>query len=468
MRAWAGKWMEPAAEHLIGHVLLKQGAIVMSLCTRMLAAFVAAATLICSTVQAGQVKLDVSMAQPTLIAGKKQTAYLKVGLTGFKFQSDKERPSVNVALVLDKSGSMKGEKINRAREAAISAIERLNENDIVSVITYDATVNVLVPATKLSDKKQIIEKIKSIGAGGSTALFAGVSKGAGELRKFLDSERVNRIILLSDGLANVGPKSPSELGDLGRSLGKEGIAVSTMGLGLHYNEDLMVQLAQNSDGNHIFIKNAADLVKIFNYEFDDVLSVVAQEVAITITCENGVRPVRMLNGDAEINGQTVVVGMNQLYSEQEKYVLLEVEIPAAKPEETLKVAAVNVSYANMQTNTTDRLSSEVSVNFSENVADVKKSLNRDVMEQAVLQVANRANGFATQLRDQGDIEGARQVLLKNSAYLGKNGELLGSELLIFRCVTNEEQSKNLDDKEWKFNRKQMRRLQFKDQTQQKY
>ncbi|WP_146374016.1 vWA domain-containing protein [Symmachiella macrocystis] len=440
----------------------------MSQCTRKLAAFVAAATLIGSTVQAGQVKLDVSMAQPTLLAGKKQTAYLKVGLTGFKFQSDKKRPSVNVALVLDKSGSMKGEKIKRAREAAISAIERLNENDIVSVITYDATVNVLVPATKLSDKKQIIEKIKSIGASGSTALFAGVSKGAGELRKFLDSERVNRIILLSDGLANVGPKSPSELGELGRSLGKEGIAVSTMGLGLHYNEDLMVQLAQNSDGNHIFIKDAADLVKIFNYEFDDVLSVVAQEVAITITCENGVRPVRMLNGDAEINGQTVVVGMNQIYSEQEKYILLEVEIPAAKPEETLKVAAVNVSYANMQTNTTDRLSSEVSVKFSENVADVEKSLNRDVMEQAVLQVANRANGFATQLRDKGDIEGARQVLINNSVYLGENGELLGSELLMFRCATNKEQSKKLDEKDWKANRKQMRRFQYKDQTQQKY
>jgi Ca-activated chloride channel family protein len=258
------------------------------------------------------------------------------------------------------------------------------------------------------------------------------------------------------------------LGDLGRSLGKEGIAVSTMGLGLHYNEDLMVRLAQNSDGNHIFIKNAADLVKIFNYEFDDVLSVVAQEVAITITCENGVRPVRMLNGDAEINGQTVIVGMNQIYSGQEKYVLLEVEIPAAKPEETLKVAGVNVSYANMQTSTTDRLTSEVSVNFSENVADVKESLNRDVMEQAVLQVANRANGFATQLRDQGDIEGARNVLLKNSVYLGENGDLLDSDLLRFRCGTNELQSKKLNEKDWFENRKQMRRLQFKDQTNQKY
>ncbi len=440
----------------------------MSMCTRMLAAIVAAATLICSTAHAGQVKLDVSMAQPTLVAGKKQTAYLKVGLTGFKFQTDKKRPPVNVALVLDKSGSMKREKIKKAQEAAISAIGRLREDDIVSVITYDSTVHVVVPATKLTDKQAIIETIESINAGGSTALFAGVSKGAAELRKFLDREKVNRIILLSDGLANVGPDSPSELGALGRSLGKEGIAVSTMGLGLNYNEDLMVQLAQNSDGNHIFIEDAADLVKIFNYEFDDVLSVVAQEVAIKIDCADGIRPVRVLNDDAEINGQSVITGMNQIYSEQEKYVLLEVEVPAGKPEERLKVAAVEVSYANMQTNTTDRLSSEVSVNFTDDVADAEKSINRDVMEQAVLQVANRTNVLATQLRDKGDIEGARQLLIQNSAFLGDNASLLESEILQFRCSSNMDQAKNLDDKNWFFNRKQMRRLQFKDQNQQKY
>mgnify|MGYP002624434775 FL=1 len=382
------------------------------------------------------------------------------------FQTDKKRPPVNVALVLDKSGSMKGQKIKKAREAAISAIGRLREDDIVSVITYDSTVHVVVPATKLTDKQAIIETIESINAGGSTALFAGVSKGAAELRKFLDREKVNRIILLSDGLANVGPDSPSELGALGRSLGKEGIAVSTMGLGLNYNEDLMVQLAQNSDGNHIFIEDAADLVKIFNYEFDDVLSVVAQEVAIKIDCADGIRPVRVLNDDAEINGPSVITGMNQIYSEQEKYVLLEVEVPAGNPQESLKVAAVEVSYANMQTNTTDRLSSEVSVNFTDDVADAEKSINRDVMEQAVLQVANRTNVLATQLRDKGDIEGARQLLIQNSAFLGDNASLLESEILQFRCSSNMDQAKNLDDKNWFFNRKQ--RLQYKDQNQQKY
>ena len=99
-----------------------------------------------------------------------------------------------------------------------------------------------MPATKVSDKKTIFRAIRQIRADGSTALFGGVSKGAKEIRKFLSHKRVNRMVLLSDGLANVGPQSPSELGDLGSSLIEDGISVTTIGLGLGYNEDLMTKL----------------------------------------------------------------------------------------------------------------------------------------------------------------------------------------------------------------------------------
>lgn len=418
--------------------------------------------------EAKQVRLDVSMAQSTLLANKKQTTFVKVGLTGFKLAHAADRTPVNVAIVLDKSGSMSGQKIAQAKEAAVRAIERLNANDIVSVITYESTVNVLVPATKLTDKGRIRKKIKSIQAGGSTALFAGVSKGAAELRKFLDKNRVNRVILLSDGLANVGPKSPSELGALGVSLIKEGISVTTMGLGLDYNEDLMTQLAQKSDGNHIFIERSSDLVRIFNYEFNDVLSVVAQEVSITVRCSDGIRPVRVLNSDAEINGQDVVVKMNQLYSEQEKYIVLDVEIPATKTGGHREVARVDVSYANMKTKTTDRLSSEVSVNFSESTAAIEKATNLRVMETCVLQIANGRNTLATELRDKGDIEGARILLLENGTYLKLHADKYDSDLLKLRCDLNNDQAMNLEGANWNESRKQMRRYQFQDLKNQKY
>ena len=111
-----------------------------------------------SWLMAAQVKLDVSMAQPTLLAEKKQTTFVKVGLTGFKMSSQADRTPVNVSLVLDKSGSMSGTKIAKAKEAAIWAVRRLDSKDIVSVVVYDSTVRVLVPATKLTDKDAVCRR----------------------------------------------------------------------------------------------------------------------------------------------------------------------------------------------------------------------------------------------------------------------------------------------------------------------
>lgn len=426
------------------------------------------AALWAGSASAAQVRLEVSLDKPTMLAEKKQPAYVKIGLTGFKLRGHEQRAPVNVAIVLDKSGSMGGEKIAKAKQAAIAAIGRLGSDDIVSVVAYDSTVQVIVPATKLSDKESVIQQIRRIEAGGSTALFAGVSKGADELRKFLDRNRVNRVILLSDGLANVGPQSPSELGSLGASLMKEGISVSTMGLGLDYNEDLMTKLARNSGGNHVFIEQANDLVKVFNHEFNDVLSVVAQEVAIDIRVADGVRPVRVLNLDAEINGQQAIVQMNQLYSEQEKYVMLEVEVPATRAGKSRQVAEVRVSYSNLQTKTTDRLSSSVSANFSESLAEVETKLNTAVCAAAVLQISNERSKLATDLRDKGDIEGARKLLLENSKYLKDNADKYGDKLLNERCVDNRDQALNVAGPEWAKTRKAMRGQQIADDQQQSY
>ena len=421
-----------------------------------------------AAVNAAQVKLDLSMAQPTLLANKKQTTYVKVGLTGFKMSNKAKRTPINVALVLDKSGSMSGSKIARAKEAACWAVRRLDKKDIVSVVVYDSTVQVLVPATKLTDKEALCRRIGNIEAGGSTALFAGVSKGAAELRKFIDRNRVNRIILLSDGLANVGPQTPGELGQLGASLGKEGIAVSTMGLGLDYNEDLMAKLARRSDGNHVFIEKADELAEVFRHEFDDVLSVVAQEVSISIKVAERIRPVRVLNMDAEINGSQVIVQLNQLYSQQEKYVLLEVEVPPTKANKTLEIAQVEVSYANMETKTTDHLASSVSVNFDPSEEMVKTKTNAEVMTECVLQIANDQNILATALRDKGDIDGARRVLTRNAEYLYFNGQAFGSVELRRRGETNYGQASALEGADWAGSRKMMRQLQHADAAQQSY
>lgn len=419
---------------------------------------------------AKQVSLDVALAHPTMLVNDNSKAenHLRIALTGFELPSSKQRMDVNVAIVIDKSGSMQGEKIAQAREAAIQAVDRLGDKDIVSVIVYDTSVNVIVPATKASDRREIKEKIRRIQADGNTALFAGVSKGAAEVRKFLDDRRVNRVILLSDGLANVGPSSPAELEQLGRSLIKEGISVTTLGLGLGYNEDLMTKLAMASSGNHVFIEEAENLVKVFQNEFDDVLSVVAQKIHIRARLADGVRAVKVLNYPAEIYGQTVSIELGQLYSRQERYFVIEVEIPVGRVGSTRPVALVTAEYTNMITETTDKLTSSVEVKFTDSERIAESSINKDILAACVIQIANEKNRRATELRDQGDIEGARALLNSNATYLNVYSDKLGKDELRRRGVANGVQAENLSPEKWSAGRKAMLEFQFSDAVQQSY
>ena len=365
---------------------------------------------------APKVEVRCETAHPAiLVSEKKQTTYVKVSLTGFERSSRSERGPVNIAFVLDRSGSMTGAKLESAKQAARLAVSRLRADDIFSIITYDSTVDVVVPATKVTDGRAILKAIDRIEAGGNTALFGGVAKGAGEVRKFLRADHVNAIILLSDGMANVGPSSPDELGDLGRSLIKEGISVTTLGLGLDYNEDLMGKLADTSDGVHRFIQEPAQLVAFFETEFGNVMEVVAQQIDITIECAPAVRPIRVIGREAEILGQTVRLRMNQIYSDQEKYLLLEVEAPGGTVGAEQDLVAVDVSYQNLATGDADHERKAVACRYVATEAEAIQ--NDDVMFAAVAQIATETNRAAVTLRDAGKVQEAKELLTRNVEYL---------------------------------------------------
>ncbi len=419
-----------------------------------------AAVLPAGSAAAEQVRLEPTLARPFLLAGQKQTTFLKIGLTPFVL-ADAQRVPVNVAIVIDRSGSMSGAKIQRAKEAAIMAVDRLHPDDIVSVIAYNHVVQVLVPATKVRDRQAIVQGIRKLWAGGSTALFSGVSKGAEEARKFFDRERVNRIVLLSDGLANVGPSSPAALGALGASLGREGIGVTTIGLGLDYNEDLMTQLSLRSEGNHFFAQTADDLRRGFDLEFSIGLAVVAKEVLVELECAEGVRPIRLLNGQADILGQRVIAQLNQLYSGREAYLLLEVELPSGQVGQQMTVAKVGLSYANLLTRVTDKLTRDVQVRFTESREVVERNQDRGVMEAATLLLANERYKLALELRDQGKTSEAQQVLRDNAAELSDKGAYYKSKKMKEFGRMNRDASDNLvDPGQWRVERKRMRDVQL--------
>ncbi len=415
-----------------------------------------------------QVKLEVTLGTPVLLAEQKQTVHLKILLRGLPLEQMTQRTPVNVAIVLDRSGSMWGQKIQQAKKAAIMAIDYLDSQDILSVVSYDDRIDVLVPATKMSDKVNIASAIQRLTARGSTALFAGVSKGADEVRKFLEKNRANRIILLSDGIANVGPSSPKALGDLGRRLINEGISVTTLGLGLGYNEDLMTQLANNSDGNHAFIENATDLARIFKLEFGDLLSVVAQSVEVTIECAEGIQPKRLLGREGTIEGQRVSTYLNQLYGNQEKYILLEMEVPATAANTQRNLATVKVNYTNMATKHSEHVAKVSTVQFTQSREKVEASVDKETMISTVEQVAVEKNKTAVELRDQGRIKEAEKVLRENAFYLEREAKKYDSDRLREQSQENEKAAENLEGPAWGKQRKQMRKNQYTIERQQSY
>lgn len=424
--------------------------------------------------QAEQLTLKVGVANPTMLSDSKNLNHIRVALTGFEMPGTEARPPVNTSIVIDKSGSMGGQKIAQAREAAIAAIRRLNDNDIVSVVLYADSATVLVPATKATDREAIIEKIRSVSAGGSTALFAGVSKGAAEVRKFMNEDSVNRVILLSDGQANVGPQAPNELEQLGASLVKEGISVSTLGLGLGYNEDLMSRLAAAGSGNHIFIERAQDLVAVFQKEFNDLLSVVAKDFDIRVKVANGIRPVRVLNSKADISGQEIKIPLAQLYAQQERYFVIEVEVPASESGQTRDLAAVSVKYRNMFSETNDVLQNSIQVRFTDDPKKVAKDRDPETFAYCTIQLANSLNCMATELRDAGKVDEAQKLLRGNTARLAEVEDSYGAVLpaglakeLKRNVSLNEKQAIIIKDpKQWAYGRKAMRYEQAKNAAQQ--
>ena len=403
--------------------------------------------------------LHAAVSHPVVMCDRPQTIYIRVGLTGFDIEGRPSRAPVNLAIVIDRSGSMSGEKIERAKEAAAMAVNRLNPEDIVSVIAYESQVQVILPATKVRDKDMILDRIRRIHPGGSTALYSGVEAGAEEMRKFLSAHRVNRMILLSDGLANVGPSGADDLGRLGERLIRDGISVTTVGLGLGYNEDLMTQLAYRSDGSHYFAERACDLVKVFDNELGRALSVVAQQIEIEIRLGGGIRPVRVFGREGRIDGQSIFVSINQIYSRHEKYVLIEAEAPTGTRGRVLPVATVAVRYDNLQTRDRDTLGGELRIRYDASESAVEANLDRTVMVDVTEQIATERNEYALTLRDQGKLEEARQVLTGNAAYLYENADLYQSDRLRSYGEQNGEAGRNLDEAGWLRQRKVMREQQ---------
>lgn len=417
--------------------------------------------------------LKVELEKPILPASVKQTALIRVTLLAPEshLPDGNRKNKVNLAIVLDKSGSMgSNNKMREARNAAITALRMLRQGDVFSVIIYDDSARVIVPATSLTARSRMlaIRQIQNIRPNGSTALFGGVSLGANEVRKNSKENFVNRVILLSDGLANIGPSTPAELGRFGASLIKENISVSTIGVGVDYNEDLMTALSQNSDGNFYYVENSSDLPRIFSTELGSALKVAAKSIRLKIICPEGVKPQGILGHQCRINGNSIEMNFNQVYGGHEKSLILQVELPPKTAGSQVNIARVEVSYQGLEGKHKYRAVDTVTAKFSADRKVVEKNVNLKVKAEVAVQQGAVLREEAVKQADKGDFKEAKKRLSKAVKILQEAAVATGDKELEEQANDVKAVKDNLAPSSYKRERKKLKGKSYQYRNKQMY
>jgi Ca-activated chloride channel homolog len=323
-----------------------------------------------------------------------------------EIQTNRQRPTLNLGLVIDRSGSMGGDKINYARQAAIYGVQQLAESDRISVTIYDDMVEVIIPSQRATQKQGMIDRINSITPRNMTALYDGWLEGATQVSKYLQPQHLNRVILLSDGLANVGETNPDVIGNDVNGLSKRGVSTTTMGIGNDFNEDLMQGIALSGDGNYYFIQNPDQLPSIFNAELRGIMATIGQKVSLGINSFSPVELVDVFN-DLE-KTEYGRYKLPNLMAGNQVDVVLRLKIPPMT--ESAPLVKFRLAYDDSETQSRKISHHQLQLPVVNSAQLRDYPFNEEVKAKVAQLMASRAKEEAVRSLDRGDIQGTRERL----------------------------------------------------------
>jgi Ca-activated chloride channel family protein len=319
------------------------------------------------------------------------------------------RPPVNLGIVLDRSGSMiEGRKMEHAREATVFAIRHLVPTDRVSVTVFDDHVETIGPSALVTDKPGLIAKIKKIAPRGSTALHAGWAAGAQQVVEHVDWQGLNRVLLLSDGLANHGLTNPEAICGEVRGMAGQQVSTSTIGVGDNYNEDLMGAMARSGTGNYYFVENSVQLADIFQTELQGLMATTGRRAELSVRPEPGVELVEVMT-ELE-RGPGGHIKLPDMVSDMPISILL--RISAAPQSHSAELCRFRLAWDPTGETPSDRQELEVSLALPAVSSAEWEKLPQDpaVQEQLALIMATRAREEYHAALSRNDLATAQKVL----------------------------------------------------------
>ncbi len=245
------------------------------------------------------------------------------------------RVPLNLSVVLDRSGSMAGPKLQYATEAAKQLLSHVFPDDTTSVVTFESGVDVVAPAAPRKSQTTLSHLISSIMPGGMTNLSGGWMQGRTEVEKNKAEQQSNRVILMTDGLANNGITDPDRIAELLSTAREQGVTTSTIGFGADFDERLLEKLADAGGGNTHYIEHPDQAPAVFQSELAELLGLSAQNVTADLNLEPGVELVAVHHSyPREDDNGVLRLRLGDLYASEPKLLLIELGAVASSDGET--------------------------------------------------------------------------------------------------------------------------------------
>ena len=361
------------------------------------------------------------------LSGSDKNVNLQIDLYSKEINKNNRLP-INISLVIDKSGSMASEnKLTYAKNAALYVANNLNKDDKFSLVCYDDSVSIPIRAQKIENLDYIKWAIDRIYPGNATNLSAGIAEGYNQAAKYFESTQVNRILLLSDGLANRGISDTKSLSKICQEQSAQGTSISSFGVGLDFNEDLMLNLAEYGKGNYYYIQSPSQIPDIFNRELNGLLAVSAQNVALIIDVPEGVI-VEDVAGYlfTQKDGKTII-DLGDIYSNDHKTIIVKLK-PNVDYDGEMKLAEVSLEYDDVSSDGTKIVEySDLNINCTQNKRLVNQHVNHNVSGNVVLLQSTQNMQSAFGNVDNGEIILAKAIVENEKEVVTKNLSMMTSK-----------------------------------------
>ncbi len=327
-------------------------------------------------------------------------------LTAPPAPADAQRAPGTLQVVLDRSGSMAGSRLEGAKLSLLRLVDRLDPSDSFGLVAFDHTVRVVVPCAPLADKTAVRHAIAALDNGGSTDLSAGYLRGLQEVERARPAAGAT-VLLVSDGHANAGVTDPDALGGVARKARSKGVTTTTLGFGLGYDETLLAALAKGGSGNELFAEEPDTAVALISNEVEGLLSQVAQATHLVIRMEPPVAGVLVHN---DVPGQPidggVMLELGDLYAGEQRKLVLTFQVPGATALGLTRIATLELRWVELP----GLVEHTVEVPLHVNVVPGDEAAGRVpdpvVRSELAFQKAQSAKRQASEALRDGDVAGA--------------------------------------------------------------